>query len=210
MTMWTEEELKEIENYTDDREEHWITTYTGNRFDYSQPQKDNIDIEDIGHALSNNCRFNGHINQFFSVAQHSVLVCYLVTEMGGTTKERMEALLHDAPEAYLSDMPTPVKVMLPYYRVMEKRIAKVIGDVFNIDLVNLSQKVHRADRLALGLEAHTFFEEVEWIDKPDYNRVIPGITDNQGNPTSVHPSMGKQAFLNEFWNLKLKLDKENE
>ena len=208
--MWTKEQLQEMVDNWESKRGNWIQTFNGNSIDFSNLSKDQIDIVDIAHALSHIPRYNGHIREFYSVAQHSVLTYYLVTEMGGTTEERMQALLHDAPEAYIGDMPSPLKDLMIAYQKMERMVAKVIGEAFDIELENLSQKVHKADRIALALEAHAFFDKVEWIDKPDYNRTIPGVTGNNGELIPAHPSIGKNAFMNEFWNLKLKLDKEAE
>lgn len=85
----------------------YILTYSGIQFDFSSPTVEMIDIVDIAHALSNKCRFNGHCNNFYSVAQHCVLmVDALKNESLGVQRQ---ALLHDAEEAYLPDVPTPIK-----------------------------------------------------------------------------------------------------
>ena len=86
----------------------WIQTSSGGKFYYDSDDTDCINIEDIAHALSNPCRFGGHSGRFYSVAQHSVVVAYLVE------KELMlTALLHDASEAYVVDVPRPLKRILP-------------------------------------------------------------------------------------------------
>lgn len=83
---------------------NWIMTHTGKKFKPFNPRTEDIDIEDIAHALSNICRFNGHVNQFYSVAEHSVLVSVLCPE-----ELKLKGLLHDAAEAYLGDVPSPLK-----------------------------------------------------------------------------------------------------
>ncbi len=86
-----------------------ITTYTGGTFDYSKFGPDDIDIRDIAHALSHLCRFTGHTNIFYSVAQH----CLLVSEkIPGGPEVKLAALLHDAAEAYVNDLSSPLKKWL--------------------------------------------------------------------------------------------------
>lgn len=94
----------------------WIQTYTGKAFDLLDPQPEQVDILDIAHALSNICRFTGHCRAFYSVAQHSCLVARIVVDLwrrehGYDCPEEVAlvALLHDAPEAYIGDVSTPLK-----------------------------------------------------------------------------------------------------
>lgn len=99
---------------------------SGTLFDYADIKNMRFDIEDIAHALSNMCRFNGHTNKFYSVAQHSVLVSELVPE-----EHALAALLHDAAEAYCGDMVSPLKQLLPVYQsihaTIEQNLYRSIG-----------------------------------------------------------------------------------
>lgn len=95
----------------------WIQTYTGRKFYPLEPDAADVNIEDIAHALAMKCRFNGHVKQFYSVAQHSVLMARHIKPTKtkvSTFYLKMWALLHDAGEAYLADIPRPVK---PYTRI---------------------------------------------------------------------------------------------
>jgi hypothetical protein len=90
-----------------------IETASGLRYDFECPDPDTILLEDIAHALSNVCRFAGHIRRFNSVAEHSVLVSRIVeARQGGGKYWPAVALLHDAHEAYIWDAPSPVKPLL--------------------------------------------------------------------------------------------------
>lgn len=82
--------------------DYWIQTYTGKRFFPLAPRAEDIDIADIAHALSQQCRFTGHTSRFYSVAQHSVHVAEQCAYP-------IYGLLHDAAEAYLVDLPSPIK-----------------------------------------------------------------------------------------------------
>lgn len=90
-----------------------IETASGQRYSFENPDPDTILLEDIAHALSNVCRFAGHIRRFNSVAEHSVLVSRIVeAESGGDPYWSAAALLHDGHEAYIWDAPSPVKPLL--------------------------------------------------------------------------------------------------
>jgi len=123
----------------------WITTFTGHKFHFLNPQPEEVFIEDIGHALGNLCRFGGHSKKFYSVAEH----CLLVSDMLPTELE-LSGLMHDASEAYVIDLPRPIKYSIQGYRDVEDRIAKVIQDRFGLTTSDL---IHQADNIALSTEA---------------------------------------------------------
>jgi hypothetical protein len=110
-----------------DRVGGWIETYTGRQFWPLDPRVEDIDIEDIAHALAMKCRYGGHTKWFYSVAQHSVLVAENVAP-----ENRLAALLHDASEAYLADVPRPVKPYLEGYGKIEAAIDTVIAEKFGV------------------------------------------------------------------------------
>ncbi|XBS71123.1 HD family hydrolase [Acerihabitans sp. KWT182] len=124
----------------------WITTFTGRHFDYASPNIDSICISDIAHALSNECRYAGHCPQFYSVAQHSVLTSMIVPPAFA-----LEALLHDAAEAYCKDLPSPLKHLLPDYFAIESRIDALIRRRFGLPEI-MSPEVKRADLIMLATE----------------------------------------------------------
>ncbi len=94
-----------------------ICTVNGSYFNFVDVKPNVIFIDTIARALSNLCRFNGQIEKFYSVAQHSVLCSYIVPE-----EFAMQALFHDAAEAYIGDITTPLKILLHDYREIEKRV----------------------------------------------------------------------------------------
>jgi len=123
----------------------WIQTYSGLKFDVMKPDPQAICIIDIAHALSNICRYTGHCREFYSVAQHSVIISELV-------EDAMWGLMHDAAEAYLQDVARPVKQYLFTYVQMENKVMKVIADKFHLQLP-IPQEVLEMDDRVLMTEA---------------------------------------------------------
>lgn len=105
----------------------WIQTYSGRKFFPLAPRAQDIDIDDIAHALSFNCRFNGHCRTFYSVAEHSVRVSLAVPR-----EHARWGLLHDAAEAYLTDVPRPAKRHIPQFNQIEDRLLRVIIEHFGL------------------------------------------------------------------------------
>lgn len=117
----------------------WIMTFTGRHFHFADPSPDEVDIMDIAVATSREGRFAGHCWSFYSVAQHSVYVSERIESlMRGIGKTEnvprlsLLGLLHDASEAYIKDMPSPVKAYLPDYKKMETKIMSAIMETFNL------------------------------------------------------------------------------
>ncbi len=96
-----------------------ILTYSKIMFDPLEPKPDLIRVADIAHALSFLCRANGHFPTFYSVAQHSIACCREAMARGESRRIQLGCLLHDASEAYLSDVTRPVKAAMPMYLEME-------------------------------------------------------------------------------------------
>lgn len=148
----------------------YMTTYTKKVIQPLQLQDEDIDINDIAHALSLLCRANGHIKYFYSVAQHSINCGKEANARGYSKKVVKACLLHDASEAYLSDIIRPVKKQLDNYLVIEKRIQSLIYKKFDISefsQVELEQ-VDQVDDALLALEVVELMER-EIPNKPDIN-----------------------------------------
>lgn len=104
----------------------FIETYTGRAFWPLNPTMDALSVIDIAHALSNQCRYSGHVAFFYSVAQHCCLLAEWLSNRGGSALDCLQILMHDAPEAYLVDVPRPVKQYMPEYRVWDHAVDAVI------------------------------------------------------------------------------------
>lgn len=105
----------------------WMQTASGKMFWPLDPRADEVDIHDIAHALANLCRYGGHCRRFYSVAEHSVLMARAVD-----APWKLWALLHDAAEAYVVDVPRPLKRFLVGYRETEDRVLRCIVDKFGL------------------------------------------------------------------------------
>lgn len=131
-------------------EKDCIRTQSGIYVNVFNPTVDMINIEDIAHALSNLCRFGGHTRKFYSVAQHSILCSLYVHDA-----YKREALLHDAAEAYLVDLPSPIKRKMYDYQKIEKNLHEIIAQKFGLPY-KISNDVYKADEIVLHLEWDSF------------------------------------------------------
>lgn len=129
--------------------ESWIQTYSGRRFNPLNPYVNAIVIQDIAHALSMQCRFSGHVKKFYSVAQHSVLVSYICD-----STDALWGLLHDASEAYLVDVPRPLKRSGKFnaYLEFEDKMQKAVCKRFGLPEAE-PPSVKKADKILLATEA---------------------------------------------------------
>ncbi len=137
-----------------------INTFMGLEFNLFRPTPDMIDIRDIARGLAFKGRWAGQTPQYFSVAQHSVLVCDLIlnnaSPIVNTTKLALAGLLHDAAEAYIGDMISPIKKALPQFSVIEENILKAVFDNFKLPM-HLMREVKPYDRKSLEMEFGAFY-----------------------------------------------------
>ena len=166
----------------------YVSTFLGNRFYLTRPHIDDVAIEDIAHGLAYQCRFNGQTQDFYSVAQHSLIVMQIVPE-----EHRLAALLHDAAEAYLGDMVKPLKNLFPEFSEIEGRVMEIIGHCFGVDLANLHPSIKLADRIALATEKRDLMPHSTepWV-------YLVGIEALPEIIEPMPPQAAKQAFLETF------------
>jgi uncharacterized protein len=124
-----------------------IMTVSGRVFWPLDPRPEEVSLDDIAMGLSNECRYGGQIDPYYTVAQHSVLVALSLP-----MSLRKQGLLHDATEAYIKDIPRPLKKYLHDYGPIEENLARCIGARFDVELVHLDRLVHEADERCLETE----------------------------------------------------------
>lgn len=194
-----------------ERTADWIQTYTGRQFWPLDPRPGDVDLADIAHALALMCRFTGHCRHFYSVAQHSVLVSQLVEEMWLQKPEAdrgpffdqhrvdlaMWGLLHDASEAYLHDLPRPLKRDPEFgalYKKHEHRLMLVLCDHFGMDALE-PPIVKTADTILLLTEQRDLMgrQARPWQDQAE---PLPAIIEPWDSALAEH------EFLCRFHELK--------
>lgn len=164
-----------------------IQTFTGRYFNLVSPDPWTITIEDIAHALSNVCRFAGHCRTFYSVAQHSLVVSRSVSP-----ERALEALLHDAAEAYCGDVTKPLKSVLPDYRKVQTGIELAIAKRFGLP-PELDPEIKFADLVVLATERRDLMPKclAEW-------ECLAGLQPLPGRIEPLLPVDAEGEFLNRF------------
>jgi hypothetical protein len=169
----------------------YFRTYTGKQVHPLSPRPEEIDVADVARSLSRQCRFLGHTEAFYSVAQHSVLVSQQVPH-----EDALWGLLHDASEAYLCDLPAPIKrdPQMEIYRIAEARLMAAVCERYGLP-PEMPRSVKVADKVLLATE----FRDVTTVDDPDW------IVDACGNKplpeyriTPWAPAFAERMFLDRF------------
>ncbi len=165
----------------------WILTASGRHLDYIQPNVGDINILDIAQSLANESRYAGHTRFFYSVAQHSWLASFVVPR-----QHALEALLHDAAEAYCKDIPSPLKALLPDYREIEARVDGVIRKAFGLPFTE-TPEVKRADLVVLATERRDLMpaDGTPW-------RSLEGIEPLPRKIAGMLPSRAQAIFLRRY------------
>lgn len=172
-----------------------IQTYLNHKFSYVDINSNHIDIYDIAHALSNLCRFAGHTQVFYSVAEHSYWMSRMVR---GELKK--EALLHDAAEAYLVDIPSPLKKMLPDFKVIEDKVDKKIAEVFGIsyphhpDIKKADYRMLQTERYNIMSPNYELWEDMKGIQRYHQHEI--------GSNMGMEPKIAEERFLEQWKTVK--------
>jgi hypothetical protein len=156
----------------------FLLTVTGHKFPLINPQAIDVRLADISHALGLMVRFNGHTKCLYTVAEHCVLVAMILRDQGHDAEFQMAGLLHDAAEAYIGDVPTPVKWAMDTialtpgtgtwsFREVESRVNRAIGEKFKINPDAFhSKSMKLADQIALSTEARDLLPGgIQWPDE---------------------------------------------
>ena len=184
----------------------FLQTYSNHEFYPKEGRISTIAIEDIAHALSHICRYNGHCRKFYSVAEHSVLVSRIVRAMWPDDIQAIwAALLHDATEAYVGDVTTPLKVTMPKFIELEDKIALDIANTFKVQWDKRTvERVKIADMRALSTEARKLFRDVSHWSSIQAFEPKPELLEKN---FPVTPKAAKALFLKEFKRIKREMKK---
>lgn len=194
------------------RDDAWILTFTGRRVWPLDPRPEDICIEDIAHALALTCRFTGHCREFYSVAQHSVLVSCYVADQGGDASLQLAALLHDASEAYLPDVARPIKgrllvecpdavmVTAVSFRAAEDELQDSVAAAFRLTASFSHPLIKQADIALLLAERRDLLPD----DGNDWRSALGAEKVSVWRPTILpwEPKHAEARFLAEFHNLR--------
>ncbi len=167
----------------------WIQTFTGQAFHPLDPQPDTINITDIAHALSMICRFNGHSRKFYSVAEHCVIMSEMIPK-----RYALAALMHDAAEAYVSDVARPIKPHLPMFKEIESKIMAAICKRFGFSWTgrdDVTVKIADLRMLATERQQIMALKAPEWDSLKD---VVPYDTHLE----CWSPGKAELCFLSRF------------
>lgn len=192
---------------------HSIETFSGRFVDTKNPDPASIVLEDVAHALAAICRFGGHCRQFFSVAEHAVNVSRRMEERGHSRAMCLAGLHHDDTEAFLVDIPRPLKPLLgPAYTRLSDRMDEAI--VQGLDLPFGAASLHsplvkEADNYALVIEAHELMPSkgAHWFE----DEVYVNLWEIGLNPGDVElpdywcggltPAEAEGLYLSRHWEL---------
>lgn len=171
-----------------------IALLSGAIFNYNKPEESEVTIDDIATALSNVCRFSGHLPRFYSVGQHLVNTSRIVAPEFAFT-----ALMHDTAEAFTNDLPTPLKWALPIFKELEVKIESAMGDRFGFQYP-YPDEVKLADTQMLLLEKNYVKEDTnvwEYYRDVEYDHLLPLV-----DLESWQPRRAKREFLERYEELR--------
>jgi hypothetical protein len=173
--------------------DQWISLLSGGQFNYNKPEKSDVTIEDIASALSNVCRFSGHLPQFYSVAQHLVNTSRIVPNELAFT-----GLMHDTAEAFTNDLPTPLKWALPIFKELETKIESAMSKKFGFEYP-YPPEIKHADTVMLMLEKYYVKnDDSEWPLYEKYNKAYVEPWRQQVDLVGWQPRRAKREFLERF------------
>jgi hypothetical protein len=198
------------DNYTDQARIHleaiksgWVCTFTGKKLYPAQPRIEDFDARDIAHSLSMQCRYNGHVGKFYSVAEHCLImeeeICqryagyYPWAQVDNLCRW---ALVHDAPEAYLGDLPYPLKQLpeFAFFRELEAKYPPLLASWLGLEGSIEPQEVKALDLEIVASEATKLYHErhPDWIlPATPTERLLSRI---QG----LSPAEAERAYLARF------------
>lgn len=183
----------------------FMQTRGGHQFDPDSVSITKIEITDIAHALSNMSRYAGHSLRFYSVAEHSVLTYNIAKKRWPQDiATQWAALLHDATEAYVVDLPTPLKRLLPKFMEIEGKVAELLSAEFKIPSdATTVRRVKLIDKEALATEAPKLFLNT---DNWDNIKTVTTHAELLSGKFPMRPGAAMQQFLKAFHEAKARFE----
>lgn len=180
----------------------WMQTYSGRKFSLRSPQVADIALVDIAHALSNQCRFNGHCLSFYSVAQHAVEVACCLADAGESPEVQFAGLHHDDSEAYLGDLIQPLKARddFGFFRILEGGIQGLISRALGFaSAYSIETRVKEADLRVLARERLDLLAQCagDW-------ECLRGVEPSESLIVPLPPGEAKDLYLSKHYELAAK------
>lgn len=163
-----------------------ISVTGGEYFDLLNPRGFDYSVETIAHALSNLCRYTGHVTQFYSVAEHCVLVSLAVPK-----KYALEGLLHDASEAFVGDVSSPLKKLIPEYKKIEEDIQAAIAEHYNL-VYPFPEEIHKGDKQLYWSERKVIAPAVDSLWHKNFR------ASRKVEPQGWSPKLAKKRFISRY------------
>ena len=175
-----------------DRVGDWLQTWTGRKFYVLDPRPEDFDIRDVAHSLSNQCRYAGHVDKFYSIAEHCVLLHDHVLSEDKALAYNL--LMHDGAEAYYLDIPRPIKNNMPGIKEAMAIVDSMYSRVFSLrdDLHGVVNEYDKRIVIDEKQQLMNHHGNVEWHN---YNNL-----DALGIEVKCwSPSDAKTEFLTRYW-----------
>lgn len=182
-------------------DDQWIGLLSGAQMNYNKPEESDVTLDDLASALSNICRFSGHLPCFYSVAQHLVNTSHIVED-----EFKFDALMHDTAEAFTNDLPTPLKWSLPIFKELETKIEAAMAKRFGFNFP-YDPAVKLADTQMLLLEKKYVKRDTQvWpmYEGYEYEHLVDKVDLKPWQPVRA-----KREFLERFMELSQYNEKQN-
>jgi hypothetical protein len=174
----------------------WIATLSGTPFYIEEMNIEDIPLNDIAHALSMNCRYNGHISRHYSVAEHSVIIADILKLQGASREVCLQGLMHDVSEAFIPDIPRPFKGEITGFQEYEEQLLVKVALAYDF-YYPFDDRVLYLDRNIVRNEAEQLFPNPpHWVQGYDY------IDEAGGWYMGLTAEQAKRDWLDAFEELK--------